>query len=206
MSTLCATGFGVFFVTQTPKDVPESVLAQLGNRIQHALRAHTPNDETALRATVRTFPKTPFYELEETLTSLGIGEAVVTGLDRRGVPTPVVATRLIPPCSRMGPLTPEELAADVRQSPLQEQYGQAIDRESAREMLAKRMEGDGKGREQEKTEGSGAGAKVAKVAGAAVIGALTTTIGRTVGREIVRGIFGLLGTKAPRTTRRRSRW
>ena len=79
-------GVGVFFVTQTPKDVPEAVLAQLGNRVQHALRAHTPNDEAALRATVRTFPKTPFYDLEETLTSLGIGEAVVTGLDRRGVP------------------------------------------------------------------------------------------------------------------------
>jgi uncharacterized protein len=208
-------GVGVFFVTQTPKDVPESVLAQLGNRIQHALRAHTPNDEAALRATVRTFPKTPFYDLEETLTSLGIGEAVVTGLDRRGVPTPVVATRLIPPSSRMGPLTPEELAAEVRQSPLQEQYGQAIDRESAREMLAKRMEGGGDDqragtggnrREREGAGGSGAGAKVAKVAGAAVIGALTTTIGRTVGREIVRGIFGLLGAKAPRTTRRRSRW
>jgi DNA helicase HerA-like ATPase len=208
-------GVGVFFVTQTPKDVPESVLAQLGNRIQHALRAHTPNDEAALRATVRTFPKTPFYDLEETLTSLGIGEAVVTGLDRRGVPTPVVAARLIPPASRMGPLTPEELAAEIRDSPLQDEYGQAIDRESAREMLAKRMEGAGADeqtgtgghrREQERTEGSRTGAKVAKAAGAAVIGALTTTIGRTVGREIVRGIFGLLGAKAPRTTRRRTRW
>src|SRR5688572_15410501 len=146
-------GVGVFFVTQTPKDVPEAVLAQLGNRVQHALRAHTPNDEAALRATVRTFPKTPFYDLEETLTSLGIGEAVLTGLDRRGVPTPVVDTRLIPPGSRMGPLTAEELAADIRESPLQEEYGKAIDRESAREILAKRMEGEGeeggRGRERE---------------------------------------------------------
>jgi DNA helicase HerA-like ATPase len=204
-------GVGVFFVTQTPKDVPETVLAQLGNRIQHALRAHTPNDEAALRATVRTFPKTSFYDLEETLTSLGIGEAVVTALDRRGVPTPVVAVRLVPPVSRMGPLTPEELAQEVRDSPLQEEYGRAVDRESAREMLAKRMESaaepsgpGGSGREQPGAKGTGA--KVAKAAGAAVIGALTTTIGRTVGREIVRGIFGLLGTKPPRTTRRRSRW
>jgi DNA helicase HerA-like ATPase len=189
-------GVGVFFVTQTPKDVPETVLAQLGNRVQHALRAHTPNDEAALRATVRTFPRTAFYDLEETLTSLGIGEAVVTGLDARGVPTPVVATRLIPPVSRMGPLTPEELAAEVRESTLQEEYGTPVDRESAREMLAKRME----------KAGTGGGAKVAKAAGAAVIGALSTTIGRTVGREIVRGIFGLLGAKPPRTTRRRSRW
>lgn len=207
-------GIGVFFVTQTPKDVPEAVLAQLGNRVQHALRAHTPNDEAALRATVRTFPKTPFYDLAETLTSLGTGEAVVTGLDRRGVPTPVVATRLIPPSSRMGPLTPEELAADIRESPLQEEYGKAIDRESAREILAKRMEragageseAAGSGRETAGGRGSGTGAKVAKAAGAAVIGALSTTIGRTVGREIVRGIFGLLGAKPPRTTRRRSRW
>ena len=99
-------GVGVYFVTQTPKDVPDDVLAQLSNRVQHALRAHTPDDDTALRATVRTFPKTAFYDLEETLTSLGIGEAVVTVLDARGSPTPVVATRLIPPASRMAPLTP----------------------------------------------------------------------------------------------------
>ena len=200
-------GVGVFFVTQTPKDVPETVLAQLGNRVQHALRAHTPNDEAALRATVRTFPKTPFYDLEETLTSLGIGEAVVTGLDARGVPTPVMATRLIPPASRMGPLTPDELAAEIRESPLQEEYGQPVDRESAREMLAKRVDGTGENRgEQARTGESGAGTNVAKAAGAAVVGALTTKIGRAVGRELVRGIFGLLGAKPPRTTRRRSRW
>jgi DNA helicase HerA-like ATPase len=202
-------GVGVFFVTQTPKDVPETVLAQLGNRVQHALRAHTPNDEAALRATVRTFPKTPFYDLEETLTSLGIGEAVVTGLDARGVPTPVMATRLIPPASRMGPLTPEELATEIRDSPLQEEYGQSVDRESAREMLAKRVERAGageNGRERMRTGDGGTGAKVAKAAGATIVGALTTKIGRAVGRELVRGIFGLLGGKPPRTTRRRSRW
>ena len=133
-------GVGVFFVTQTPKDVPDDVLAQLSNRVQHALRAHTPNDDAALRATVRTFPKTTFYDLEQTLTSLGIGEAVVTVLDGRGSPTPVVATRLVPPASRMAPLTPDELQADIRQSPWLAEYGQAVDRESAREMLASRME------------------------------------------------------------------
>src|SRR3954466_7676422 len=132
-------GVGVYFVTQTPKDVPGEVLAQLSNRVQHALRAHTPNDDAAIRATVRTFPKTAFYDLEETLTSLGILEAVVTVLNSRGVPTPVVATRLIPPASRMAPLTPEELQADIRQSDLVAEYGQAVDRESAREILAARM-------------------------------------------------------------------
>jgi DNA helicase HerA-like ATPase len=205
-------GVGVYFVTQTPKDVPTDVLAQLSNRVQHALRAHTPDDDTALRATVRTFPKTTFYDLEETLTSLGIGEAVVTVLDGRGSPTPVVATRLIPPASRMAPLTPEELLADIRQSDLQAEYGQAVDRESARELLASRMartrppaEAAPAPERAPATGGSVAG-KVAKVAGGAMVGALTSTIGRTIGREVVRGLFGLLGAKPPRTTTRRSRW
>jgi DNA helicase HerA-like ATPase len=208
-------GVGVYFVTQTPKDVPTDVLAQLSNRVQHALRAHTPNDDAALRATVRTFPKTTFYDLEETLTSLGIGEAVVTVLDGRGSPTPVVATRLIPPASRMAPLTPDELQADIRQSDLLAEYGQAVDRDSAREMLAARIA---------KTQPPAAaapsapaepapaaprgrtGKTVAQVAGGALVGALTSTIGRTVGREIIRGVFGLLGAKPPRSTTRRSRW
>jgi DNA double-strand break repair helicase HerA and related ATPase len=196
-------GVGVFFVTQTPTDVPDEVLAQLSNRIQHALRAHTPNDETALRATVRTFPKTSFYDLGETLTSLGIGEAVVTVLDARGAPTPVVAARLVPPASRMAPLTPDELQADIHQSPWLAEYGQAIDRESAREMLASRMQRTapaGAG------QGSGPAAKtVAGVAAGALVGALSSSIGRTIGREVVRGLFGLLGAK-PATGRRRSRW
>jgi uncharacterized protein len=205
-------GVGVYMVTQTPKDVPTEVLAQLGNRIQHALRAHTPDDDKALKATVRTYPKTEFYDLEETLTSLGTGEAVITVLDAKGRPTPVVATRLIPPGSRMAPLTPEELQADIRQSDLLAEYGQAVDRESAREMLAKRMarteaSSEPQAEEPAPQKGGGVGRKAAKAAGVAVIGALTSTIGRTVGREVVRGLFGLLGVKPPRTRRStRSRW
>ena len=195
-------GVGVFFVTQTPKDVPEGVLAQLGNRIQHALRAHTPDDDTALKATVRTFPKTSFYDLEETLTSLGIGEAVVTVLNARGSPTPVVATRLIPPSARMAPLTPEELQADIRQSDLLAEYGKAVDRESAREMLAARMAKTAPAVEK----GQSASARTGKTMAQVAAGVLTSTIARTVGREVVRGIFGLLGAKPPRTTTRRSRW
>ncbi len=210
-------GVGVYFVTQTPKDVPAEVLAQLGNRVQHALRAHTPDDDTALRATVRTFPKTAFYDLEETLTSLGIGEAVVTVLDARGTPTPVVATRLIPPASRMAPLTPGELQADIEQSDLVAEYGKAIDRESAREILAGRMAktqplpaagatpGTPSADETKPTRGRGA--SVAARAGGALVGALSSSIGRTVGREIIRGVFGMLGVKPPRTSSRtRSRW
>lgn len=204
-------GIGVYMVTQTPKDVPTEVLAQLGNRIQHALRAHTPDDDKALKATVRTYPKTEYYDLEETLTSLGIGEAVVTVLDARGTPTPVVATRLIPPSSRMAPLTPEELQADIRQSDLLAEYGQAIDRESAREMLAKRMAAtrapEPQADEPEPRRGGRVGKTVAKTVGAAAVGALTTTIGRTVGREIVRGLLGMLGIKPPRRrSTTRSRW
>jgi len=195
-------GVGVFFVTQTPKDVPEGVLAQLGNRIQHALRAHTPDDDTALKATVRTFPKTSFYDLQQTLTSLGIGEAVVTVLNASGSPTPVVATRLIPPASRMAPLTPEELQADVRQSDLLAKYGKAVDRESAREMLAARMAKTAPAVEQ----GQPAPARTGKTMAQVAAGVLTSTIARTVGREVVRGIFGLLGAKPPSRTTRRSRW
>jgi DNA helicase HerA-like ATPase len=204
-------GVGVYFVTQTPKDVPDGILGQLGNRIQHALRAHTPDDDKALKATVRTFPKTQFYDLEETLTSLGIGEAVVTLLNPRGEPTPVVATRMIPPSSRMGPLTPEELQADIRQSDLLADYGRAIDRESAREILASRMArvtlpGPVPGESPPPGQPQRAKKTAAQVAGAAVLGALSSSIGRTVGREVIRGIFGLLGAKPPRTTSRRSRW
>jgi DNA helicase HerA-like ATPase len=209
-------GVGVYFVTQTPKDVPDEVLAQLSNRVQHALRAHTPDDDTALRATVRTFPKTDFYDLEETLTSLGIGEAAVTVLDARGTPTPVVATRLIPPASRMAPLTPDELQTDIRQSDYLAEYGQAVDRESAREVLAARMArteapaplpgSPAPAPAQAARTGGRAGKTIAQVAGGAIVGAMTSTIGRTVGREIVRGIFGLLGAKPRRSTSRTSRW
>jgi hypothetical protein len=206
-------GVGVFFITQTPKDVPDDVLAQLSNRIQHALRAHTPDDDAALRATVRTFPKTTFYDLEETLTSLGIGEAVVTVLDGRGSPTPVVAARLIPPASRMAPLTPEELQADIGQSPWLAAYGRPIDRESAREMLAKRMEQTAPAAPASSPSGGGApaagrgagGKTIAGVAAGALVGALSSSIGRTIGREVVRGLFGLLGAK-PGSGSRRSRW
>jgi hypothetical protein len=183
--------------------------------VQHALRAHTPNDDAAIRATVRTFPKTAFYDLEETLTALGIGEAVVTVLDSRGSPTPVVATRLIPPASRMAPLTPEELQADIRQSALLAEYGTAVDRESAREMLAARMARTAPPATDDRApaptrsappDAASTAGKVAKVAGGAMVGALTATIGRTIGREVVRGLFGLLGAKPPRSTTRRSRW
>jgi DNA helicase HerA-like ATPase len=200
-------GVGVYFVTQTPKDVPEGVLAQLGNRIQHALRAHTPDDDKALKATVRTFPKTAFYDLEETLTSLGIGEAVVTVLNSRGAPTPVVATRLIPPASRMAPLSPEELQADIRESSLLVEYGKQLDRESAREILAARMARTApEPVEQDQNGGGRTRPEPEKSMGDMARDAVSSPVGRTVVREVMRGLFGLLGAKPRRSTTRRNRW
>jgi DNA helicase HerA-like ATPase len=127
-------GVGVFFVTQAPKDVHEDVLAQLGSRIQHQLRAFTPDDAAALRATVKTYPISS-YDLEELLTNVGIGEAVVTVMSEKGAPTPVAHTMLPAPQSLMGPSAPEVLSAIVAASPLAPQYAEAVDRESAYERL-----------------------------------------------------------------------
>jgi DNA helicase HerA-like ATPase len=133
-------GVGIFFVTQNPRDVPQTVLGQLGHKVQHALRAFTPDDEAALKSAARTFPKTAFYDVQETLTSLGIGEALVTVLTAKGVPTPPFATRMVPPATRMGPLTDAELAQRCN-TPQVKKYAQTIDRESARELLTARAAG-----------------------------------------------------------------
>jgi DNA helicase HerA-like ATPase len=134
-------GVGVYFVTQAPTDVPASVLSQLGNRVQHALRAHTPEDEDNLRKTVRTFPKTAHYDVGATLTSLGIGEAFVTVLGPKGVPTPLAATRLVPPDSMMDAVDEPTRAALVAGGSLAATYSQAIDRESAHEIITARLQG-----------------------------------------------------------------
>jgi DNA helicase HerA-like ATPase len=132
-------GVGVYFVTHGPTDVPSDVLSQLGNRIQHALRVFTPDDADDLKKTVRTFPVTEHFDVGATLTSLGIGEALVTVLSPRGVPTALAPTRLIPPDSLMAPMPPDRLAATIAGSPLQAEYAQAIDRESAHEILSARI-------------------------------------------------------------------
>jgi DNA helicase HerA-like ATPase len=133
-------GVGVFFVTQSPTDVPDDVLAQLGSRVQHQLRAHTPRDARALKATVDTYPHSAYGDLGAVLTALGTGEAVVTVLDERGAPSPVAWTRLRAPESLMAPAAPEVVAGLVAGSPLHGRYAESVDRESAREMLARRLE------------------------------------------------------------------
>jgi DNA helicase HerA-like ATPase len=132
-------GVGIFFVTQTPTDVPDDVLAQLGSRVQHQLRAHTPNDAKALKQTVATFPRS-HYDLAETLQQLGIGEAIVTVMDPDGAPTPVAWTRMRAPQSLMAPTPEEILRPGIAASSLMAKYGAAIDRDSAREMLARKLE------------------------------------------------------------------
>jgi len=132
-------GVGVIFCTQQPTDIPKEVLSQLGARIQHALRAFTPDDQKALAKTVRTYPKTSVYDLESALTSLGIGEAVVTVLSETGAPTPVAWTRMRAPRSLMDTIGPDAITAAAKASPLQAEYGQTIDRDSAYERLAAKL-------------------------------------------------------------------
>ncbi|EIC07731.1 protein of unknown function DUF853 NPT hydrolase [Microbacterium laevaniformans OR221] len=131
-------GVGVFFVTQTPKDVPSDVLGQLGSRVQHALRAFTPDDAKALRATVGTYP-TSGYDLERVLQELGTGEAIVTVMNEKGAPTPVAWTRLRAPQGLMSPTPDPDIERAVHASPLLARYGTPIDRESAREILTAKM-------------------------------------------------------------------
>jgi uncharacterized protein len=158
-------GVGVYFVTQAPTDVPSSVLSQLGNRVQHALRAFTPDDADALRKTARTFPMTDHYDVETDITRLGIGEAFVTVLGPKGVPTPLAWTRLVPPDSRMAPLSADEQAQVAAASTLGTKYGQAVDRESAHEIINARL-----GRAKETAAAGAGGVATNGSAGGAVAG------------------------------------
>uniref|UniRef100_A0AAU2JS20 DUF853 domain-containing protein n=1 Tax=Streptomyces sp. NBC_00049 TaxID=2903617 RepID=A0AAU2JS20_9ACTN len=203
-------GVGVFFVTQTPKDVPADVLGQLGNRVQHALRAFTPDDAKALKATVKTFPNSP-YDLEELLTSLGTGEAVVTVLSETGAPTPVAATRLRAPQSLMGPIDAAALEQAVKSSLLWSRYAEPVDRESAYEKIsaeqaaaeaaaeaaaaAAEAEKQAKAADKEAARAARSAPKpdpslAEQVVGSGLFRSLARSIGTQVGREISRSLFG----------------
>jgi hypothetical protein len=133
-------GIGVYFITQNPMDIPKGVLAQLGLKIQHALRAFTANDRQAINQTADNYPTSEFYKTEELLTSLGIGEALVTALNEKGIPTPLAATMMRTPESRMDILTDSEIASINSNSKLVKKYAEEIDRESAYEILTKKIE------------------------------------------------------------------
>jgi DNA helicase HerA-like ATPase len=202
-------GVGVYFITQNPKDVPDEVLSQLGHRVQHALRAFTPEDDKALRAAARTFPKTSFYDVEETLTTLGIGEAFITVLSPKGVPTQPFGVRLIPPASKMAPI--DNLDAEIAKSAQVKRYAQAVDRESAREMLAARVVPQSAQPDVERSRAPGAPApstpsrRATKEPPGTFDKILKSPVTRTVAGAITRGLMGaLLGSPRRRTTR--SRW
>ncbi|OIN12264.1 ATP-binding protein [Oceanisphaera psychrotolerans] len=132
-------GVGVYFISQNPLDIPDSVLGQLGNRVQHALRAFTPRDEQAVKAAARTFRANPGFDTQTAITQLGVGEALVSVLDEQGSPTQVEITLICPPESRIGPLSTEERASRLKSSPLAGRYEPLLDRDSAFEMLARRV-------------------------------------------------------------------
>jgi uncharacterized protein len=199
-------GVGVFFVTQSPTDVPDEVLAQLGSRVQHQLRAATPNDAKALKATVNTYPTSSYDDLGKVILSLGIGEAVVTVMNERGAPTPVAWTRLRAPESRMAPADQADMTATVAASPLAAKYAEAVDRESAREKLAAKLDAGAEAAAKEPaqppaTDGDhlgypkGTARKRSKqdttVVQDIMKSPVTRDLMRTAAREIVRGVFGV---------------
>lgn len=145
-------GVGIYFISQSPADIPDSVLGQLGNRIQHALRAYTPKDQQAVKIAAQTFRPNPAFSTEAAITELGIGEALVSVLDEKGSPTPVERVMVAPPASRIGPLTPEERAEVMARSPYKAIYNQVIDRESAYEILKQRVNQQAQMAQQEKLQ------------------------------------------------------
>ena len=195
-------GVGVFFVTQSPKDVPAEVLGQLGHRVQHALRAFTEDDEKALRAAARTFPKTEHYDIQTTLTSLGIGDALVTVLSPKGVPTPPFATRLIPPSSRMSPMDANEMQQRLASSEQVKDYAEAVDRESAREMLAARMASAPADESDEAVAAPVKRARQPRAEKSAIEKITSSPLTRTVAGVVTRGLMGALLGTPPRRRRR----
>jgi hypothetical protein len=202
-------GVGVYFITQSPKDIPSDILGQLGNRVQHALRAFTPDDEKALRAAARTFPTTTHYDIEKTLTTLGIGEALVTLLSPSGAPTAPFAVRMIPPATRMGPLTDDELRQALSRSSQVRHYATGVDPQSARELLLERMAPAGAAAAPAPSPAATATLPGAAVAAGGVLAALGAAINSPLGRmiagrattQVARGIMGALLGPPPRRRR-----
>jgi DNA helicase HerA-like ATPase len=209
-------GVGIYFVTQNPMDVPEAVLGQLGNRIQHALRAFTPKDQKAVKAAAETFRANPKLDVEKTITELGVGEALVSFLDEKGIPGIVEQAKIVPPQAQIGPLTDDERRKLIQTSVIYGVYDMAIDRESAYEVLQKKLveqdaekqqiEQQKQQQKQQTTSGGGFGeiaggllGEFTKYAGRSV----SRQIGNQIGKQLVRGLLG--GLLGGGTTGRRSR-
>jgi len=204
-------GVGVFFVTQNPLDVPDTVLGQLGNRVQHALRAFTPRDQKAVKAAAQTMRPNPGFDTEKAIQEVGVGEAVVSFLDEKGRPGMVERVYILPPASRIGPITPEERKAVIAASPVAGVYEQTVDRESAYEKLKGRAVESSKDSTATAPTGDGGGimGSIKDSLGGLMTGSgrkdsiveamaksAARTMGSTVGREIMRGVLGsLMGGK-----------
>ena len=194
-------GVGIYFVTQSPADVPEIVLSQLGNRFQHALRAYTPSDQKAVKAAAASFRANPGVDVVKEIQELGVGEALVSTLDEKGAPTPVARTKIRPPNSQVGPILLEDRRELNEQSPFQRKYESLVDRNSAYEILAKRAERAAREEEREaareaKAKGRAAPKKAASRSRARtspaerVGGRVASNVFNTIARELMRGILG----------------
>lgn len=203
-------GVGIYFCTQNPTDVPESVLSQLGLKVQHALRAFTAKDRKDIKRTSENYPVSKYYKTDEVLTSLGIGEALITALDEKGIPTPLAAVYMRTPVTRMDILTPQEIDSLVNDSELVKKYNQNIDTESAYEILKEKIEESQTSEHQEKlekdtttmTESRGEKSPLEKLSKNTMV----RQLGRTVVRELARGLLGALGVSTTARRRRRYRY
>jgi DNA helicase HerA-like ATPase len=199
-------GVGVYFVTQNPLDIPDAVLAQLGNRIQHALRAYTPREQKAVKAASSTFRPNPEFDAEDVIMQMGVGEALVSTLEDKGIPSIVQRTLIRPPSSRLGPITEDERAEVLRVSPVGHLYDEAVDRESAYEILSakaekaaaieeKRLAEEAEEKERaaaEKAAKRSSGGRRRQTATEAAVKSLTRSVATSLGRALVRGILGSL--------------
>jgi uncharacterized protein len=198
-------GIGIYFVTQNPLDIPEAVLAQMGNRVQHALRAYTPREQKAVQVAATTFRPNPKFKTEKAITELGKGEALVSVLDPKGVPTMVERTFIRPPSSRLGPISADERATLLKASPVYGQYEEAVDRESAYEKLqgkaekhAAAVKEDNQAKAEARAERAApreresATDRFVKNAASSVGRTLGSQVARSIGNAIVRGILGSL--------------
>jgi DNA helicase HerA-like ATPase len=199
-------GVGVYFVTQSPADIPDKVLAQLGNRVQHALRAYTPKEQQAVSVAAKSFRENPELDTVKAITELGVGEVLISTLDEKGVPTVVDRAFVVPPVSQIGPVTPEQHAQLMTASLVAGQYEQAVDRESAFEILAARAEeravaaaeakavvdAEKEAEKQAKAERAAARAPdtLAESITKSVVRSASSSIGRSIGTQIVRGVLG----------------
>jgi DNA helicase HerA-like ATPase len=196
-------GVGIFFITQNPADIPEAILGQLGMKIQHALRAFTAKDQESIKKAAENFPMSDYYKIDKTLISMGIGEALFTSLNEKGIPTPLVHTYMKPPLSRIGVLTPAELDALISNSEIKPKYSEVIDRESAYEILNKKIENATV--EAGEAAATSSSAEKEEEGGGffdAIGDAINSPVGKMITKEVTRGLLGVLGLKGTSTRRR----